>query len=206
MDLYIVGEDDVTKAIIQKLLLFSSKNVTIISDFPARGGKIKSMVDKFNNLSEFNPVILLTDLDTYDCAPTLLNNWFKKIPRKPNFLVRIAIDEAEAWLMADREGFANYFKVPIDKIPNSKPISKFRPAIIEMDFPYKSSLFMMREIIPFTSFSTYKDKLLAKDGLSKGPEYNTSIIPFINSWNIQNARKNSSSLDRTVNRLEMFLK
>jgi hypothetical protein len=206
MDLYIVGEDDVTKTIIQKLLFYSSKNVKIISDLPARGGKIKSLVEKFNNLSEFNPVILLTDLDTYDCAPTLLNNWFIKNPRKPNFIVRIAIDEAEAWLMADREGFADYFRVPIDKIPTSKAVSKFRPSPIEMNFPYKSSLYMMKEIIPFTSNSTFKTKLIAKDGISKGPEYNTSIIPFIDAWNIQNASKNSSSLDRTVIRLKTFFK
>jgi hypothetical protein len=118
--------------------------------------------------------------------------------------VRVAIDEAEAWLMADREGFAEFYKVPLNKIPESKSISRRRLEYVEMNFPYKSSLFMLREIIPFTTLTEYKTTLIAKDGISKGPEYNTSILPFIRSWDITNACRNSTSLQRTVNRLKSF--
>lgn len=204
MDVYIVGEDDVTKTIIQKLINYCSEKYNIISSLPARGGRIKSMVGNFNLLSDQTPVILLTDLDTYDCAPILINTWFRDLTKNPNFLVRVAIDEAEAWLMADREGFSNYFKVPITRIPTSKSLLKRKPVIREMDFPYKSSLYMMREIIPHTSKQDFKISLVAKDGISKGAEYNSSLVPFIDQWDIENAIENSYSLERTVNRLRTF--
>ncbi len=204
MDVFIVGEDDVTKTIIQRLLNFCSNEYSIIAALPARGGKIKSLIENFNILSQTNPVVLLTDLDTYDCPPTLLNRWFGSTPRNSNFLVRVAIDEAEAWLMADREGFAKYFKVPVEKIPTSRLLYPRRPSNREMDFPYKSSLYLMREIIPFTSNNEFITTMVAVDGISKGPEYNSTILPFINSWNIDNACNHSTSLQRTVNRLRQF--
>ena len=204
MDIFIVGEDEVTRNIIQRLVYYCSENYNILTSFPARGGRIKSLVQNYNTLSAENPVVLLTDIDTYDCAPSLINQWFSTVPKNDNFLVRVAIDEAEAWLMADREGFADYFKVPIDKIPTSKVLSRFRPSVKEMDFPYKSSLFMMRQIIPFTSKNDFKISLIPEDGISKGPLYNSSIVPFIGRWDIENAILNSTSLERTVNRLRTF--
>ena len=162
MDVTIVGEDHATKAIIVRLINHIG-GFNVNRELPARGGKVKSLISNFNTLSTNQPVILLTDLDAYSCPPELLSSWFKDIIKNDNFILRIAVDEAESWLMADRIGFAKYFKVPIDKIPKSIVKSRLRPMVNEMDFPYKSSLFMLREIIPYSQSKTFREDLKLRD-------------------------------------------
>jgi hypothetical protein len=70
---YIVGEDAVTKSVIKKVLAYCSDDFEIVSELPVRGGQIKSKMMEFNALSSSFPVILLTDLDTYVCAPQLIS-------------------------------------------------------------------------------------------------------------------------------------
>jgi len=205
MEVYIAGEDQATKEILVRLI-DNIEGLSIFIDLPARGGKIKSMISKFNSLSDTRPVILLTDLDQYNCPPELLSVWFKKEVRNENFYARVAFDEAEAWLMADREGFSNYFKVPIDKIPASTTISRLKPDVNELRFPYKSSLYFTNEIIPHSSSKQFREDFKSDTGSLKGPLYNTRLIPFIkNHWNIEMASSNSHSLRNTIRRLQTIV-
>ncbi|MBM2816339.1 MAG: hypothetical protein HW421_3101 [Ignavibacteria bacterium] len=202
MDVIIVAEDEVTRIVLKKILDYFPNKFNILNEMPVRGGKIKSLLMNFNKLSEHNTIIMLTDLDTYDCPPALLNSWFKNFRQNPNFIIRIAVDEAESWLMADREGFAEYFKVPLSIIPNSKILSPIKPHIIEMNFPYKSSLYLIREVIQSTGNKIIKEGIAAIDKTRKGHLYNSTMAPFITyHWNIDNAIKNSYSLVRTIHRL-----
>ncbi|MDR0895926.1 MAG: DUF4276 family protein [Prevotellaceae bacterium] len=115
MEVFIVGEDPVTKAIVERVIRYCSDAISIINELPARGGQIKRLIPEFNKLSAAYPVVLLTDLDQYQCAPLMLREF---IPHKnKNFIFNIAVDEAEAWLMADREGFADYFKIALEDMP-----------------------------------------------------------------------------------------
>jgi len=51
--------------------------------------------------------------------------------------------------------------------------------------------------------SEYIQQLTPKKNASKGPEYNSCMLPFIqNAWNIDNARQNSDSLNRMILRIE----
>jgi len=51
--------------------------------------------------------------------------------------------------------------------------------------------------------SEFVQQLTPKKNASKGPEYNYCILPFIqNAWDIDNARKNSDSLDRMIIRID----
>lgn len=202
MEVAIVGEDQATKDIIKRIIHYVG-NIEIAYDLPARGGKILSMIREFNNLSHSIPVVLLTDLDQYNCPPELLNKWFEKFSRNEDFHVRVAVDEAEAWLMADREGFSNYFSLPIERIPQSISKSRIAPDKNEMSFPYKSSYFLGREIIPYSTSSNIKKDMTPKSGSTKGPLYNSRISPFIkNNWDIRRAQENSYSLRRTIARMQ----
>jgi hypothetical protein len=202
MDVAIVGEDQATKEILHRLVNFVG-GINIKFDLPARGGKIKSLIDNFNNLSLTTPVILLTDLDQYNCAPELINDWFKKTTKNPNFHPRVAVDEAEAWLMADREGFSRYFHIPINALPESIVRSRLKPDVNKMNFPIKSSLYLMHTIIPNSTSKLMRENLQPKLGSKKGVLYNSTIIPFIKDyWNIENALKNSYSLRKTIIRFE----
>jgi len=206
MKVFIVGEDPVTYAIIKRMLAHCSQDFEIISELPARGGQIKSKINEFNALAAHTPVILLTDLDATICAPELKGQLINQI-QNINFIFNVAVDEAEAWLMADRVGFSGYLGVDIDEIP--QPAQKKqggRIALTEMDFRYKSSMFLTHELIKKSRKKELILQLTPKEGASKGPEYNNGILPFIQEkWNIQNARENSDSLSRMISRLLKLL-
>ncbi len=204
MDVIIACEDQVTKEILHRIINHVG-DINIKSELPARGGKIKSLIDSFNSLSLITPVVLLTDLDQYNCAPELISDYLKS-PKNPDFYFRIAVDEAEAWLMADRKGFAEYFQVSLDTIPTSIIRSNLRQLVNEMDFPYKSSLYLIKEIIPKSSNKEYRENLQPHLGSKKGVLYNSTLTPFIrNKWNIENAATNSYSLRKTISSLSQLI-
>ena len=202
--LFIVGEDAVTYTIIKKILTHCSNNFEIISELPARGGQVKSQIKQYNKLSETYPVILLIDLDNNVCAPQLVKQMLEN--KNDDFIFNIAVDEAEAWLMADREGFASYFKIKITDMPLAHQTRQGgKKVLTEMKFAYKSSMYLTNELIKKSKKSEYIQQLTPKKGATKGPEYNSCILPFIeNAWNIDNACKNSDSLNRMITRIKNF--
>jgi len=205
MKIYIVGEDPVTYAVIKRILAYCSTDFEIIAELPARGGQVKNKIKEFNKLSKSYPVILLTDLDSNDCAPQLLEQLIKD--KNDNFIFNIAVDEAEAWLMADIKGFATYFKIAIEDMPSAHQTKQGgRKALTEMNFAYKSSMYLTHELIKKSKNSEHIRQLTPKKNAAKGPEYNSCILPFIqNFWNIDDARHNSDSLNRMILRIkELF--
>lgn len=203
---YISAEDAVTRAVIERLLLYCSPRFKVLKEIPARGGKIKSMISALNKLALSKPVILLTDLDTADCAPQLKEKLLNNEQQSPNFLLNIAIDEAEAWLMADREGFAKYFKIPTDDMPNSA-LQKMggMKQVLEMSFALKSSMDLTHRLVALSTDEEVKKQIGVHGTACKGKEYNTAIVPFIkNTWDISAAMQNSNSLTRMVNRLQLL--
>jgi len=202
MDVDIVGEDPVTQAILMKLIGEIRPDIVIGRVLPVRGGQIKKLSPNYNLLG--SPIILLTDLDFEDCAPSLIRNWLKNQPLSDTMLFRVACEEAETWLMADREGFARWLSIDIDLIPLPTPINRRMP-LLELRFPMKPSLFLMRNLASVSKKQKLKEDLMPRDGASKGPGYNAAIKPFIeNQWDIENAARNSDSLSRAIRSLRNF--
>lgn len=201
--MYISGEDEVTKAIIYRIMDYCSPRLKVFKEIPARGGEIKNKIKELNLLSRVKPVILLTDLDANDCAPAFKDSLLNGVVKNDDFLVNIAIDEAEAWLMADRKGFSDYFGIPIESIPSSS-MQKMggRRQVNEMDFKCKSSWLLTHDFIRKSSKIELKQQIEVTGTATKGKEYNSAILPFINDvWNIDAAMENSDSLSRMVKRL-----
>lgn len=208
MDVYISGEDPVTETTIIRLLNYVSPKFKVIQNIPARGGEIKTKVPQCNKLAKSTPVIMLLDVDE-GCAPLLKAKLLQGLQQEPDFLINVSVDEAEAWLMADREGFANYFGIPIDKIPQAKPLKQGgRNARMEMDFPVKSSWLLTHQYALASSKAEVRKTIGVSDSQAhcKGKEYNTVIVPFIeNIWNVDVACSNSDSLERMINRLQNLI-
>ena len=164
---YIVGEDDVTRHVIYRILSYcGAGRFTVLMELPARGGEIKNKIPNFNQLAMKFPVILLTDLDADNCAPELK----RKLPCAG----------------LQKQGGAK--------------------ACMEMQFSCKSSYFLTHILIRESSDQTLKKQLMAKGKASKGREYNTAILPFINEcWDIESAMRNSDSLCRMVGRIKALL-
>ena len=206
-DMIIVGEDAVTTAIIKRLLKDFVPGVRVIREEPIRGGEIKQKILKYNRLAQPDqPVCVLTDLDTYDCPPALIQDWFGKEVINPNLIFRIACDEAETWLMADKQGFSRFFGIQEALLPGTKSLDFRNAENIELRFPYKPSLFLMRELAPQSSHRNLVEQLQPRKSAKKGPEYNTVILPFIDQyWDVKAAMMNSYSLRKSVQRIIEFV-
>ncbi len=201
MDVIIVSEDPVTTAIIKRLLNeICPEGISIIREDPARGGQIRQSAVKYNRLAQYHRIILLADLDR---PATERDAWLENDALHPNFMFRFAVDEAESWLLADREGFAQYLGVDTNLIPEPAALNRREPHNIEIRTPHKSSQFLMRELAVQATRTELKKQLLPRDRLSKGSEYNTALVPFVeNNWNVRSAKENSYSLQTMYRRIE----
>lgn len=99
MNAAIVGEDQVTREIIKKLISIYAPHLTQLNEIPARGSQALNAVnvERYNKLALSIPVILLTDLDD-----TKKQEILHDIEQNPLFIINVAVEEAEAWLMADK--------------------------------------------------------------------------------------------------------
>ena len=197
-EVYIVGEDPVTIEIIRRIVKEYAPNLCIKGQLPARGSEIKSKMENFNKFSLVYPVILLSDMDTADCAPLAKSDLMKGMSQQNrNFIINIAVDEAEAWLFADTKGFAKY-------IPKSSE-QKFGglKKRLEINVPLKSSFYLTHQVIVNSNEKELREQIYAPGRSCKGPEYNPALLPFIKEfWNIEEARKNSYSLEGMIKRIQ----
>lgn len=204
-DVFIVGEDPVTQEIIMRLVRDYAPDLHVKGTLPARGSEIKNKMESFNKFSQTCPVILLSDMDTDDCAPLAKKNLIKDMgAQNTNFIINIAVDEAEAWLFADREGFAQYLEIDETDMPAAS-LQKFGGMTrrIEMSVPLKSSYFLTHSLMQKSKNKDLKAQIFVEGKSCKGPEYNSALLPFVKTkWNIENARKNSYSLEKTIQRIQ----
>lgn len=191
----IAVEDELSGAVMSRLISYSGRNFTVNRVFNARGNvRLKDGMSKFREASRVLPHIVLTDLDRCPCAPELIINWnAEQLP--PRMLFRIAVREVEAWLMADRVGIAAFLHIDVSKVPNT-PETEDDPKRTLINLARKSrKRRFAQEIVPEAGSSA-----------KIGPLYNTHFVNFVNSgWNIDQARLCAPSLDRTLSRISSFL-
>ncbi len=97
--IYLAVEDDLSEWMLRRTLHDHPIDFTIGPVFKKGGfGYLKKKTPAFNELSKAAPVLMLTDLDDCSCPPELLNKWLTK-PKNPNFMLRVAVREVEAWLL-----------------------------------------------------------------------------------------------------------
>jgi len=156
-------------------------------------GYLKRTINGFNKAAKGIPFLVATDLDRYECPPALINEWLIN-PKHDNLLIRVAVREAEAWVLADREGFARFLGISVARIPvdvEAQPDPK--ETLIQLAGVSRKK-FMRDDLCP------------RRNSTSKiGPNYNVRLGSFISKdWDLGAARLNSRSLDRTINRLVAF--
>lgn len=205
-DVYIAGEDDVTRAIIIRIIADYAPNLHIVQSLPARGSELKKKIASFNILSLTKPVILLSDMDTDDCAPIAKNKLLNGIVQNECLVINIAVDEAEAWLLADKEGFAAYLGIPLELMPDAER-QRFggRNETLEMKVCLKSSYYLTHKLMAHSNNAILRAQMgvAPNESRSKGREYNVAVLPFIRSlWNVENARRRSYSLNGMIKRVE----
>jgi hypothetical protein len=84
---------------------------------------IRRNLEKYKGASRVIPHIVLTDLDRYTCPPALFDDWRVGVLPK-SMLLRIAVREAEAWLLADRKGIADFLHAALENVPSAPELVK----------------------------------------------------------------------------------
>jgi hypothetical protein len=165
-----------------------------IRSIPCNGfGKIKRNITTYNNAAKHGLYFIITDLDRYACAPTLINEWLPN-ERNPQLLFRVAVHEIESWLLADRSNFASYLSVSQGLMPLN-PDEVPDPKQTIMKLARRSRKRQIREGIP--PIDTYA---------ANGPGYNIELRNFIaNYWDIVNAAAHSKSLAKTMHRFNTLM-
>lgn len=188
---HIAVEDVVHEFVLRKLIEKHRNAIQIIHVWGKSGyGYLKKRVRNFNRASKISPWIMLTDLDRIDCPPLLVHDWLPD-PINKDFLFRVAVREAESWILADYEGFASFLGVSRAIIPQ-KPDGLTNP---------KKELL---EIVKKCRKRSIKEDMLPlpNSTIQIGPDYNKRIIEFIQaSWNPELAAQRSPSLAKTIHRI-----
>ena len=187
-------EDAVSAAVCEVFL--ESIGVVVYSTIRFKGNSyLQLKAPELNRCCPALPVFVLTDLDSPTrCAPGLSFGWVPEGQRNTNFFLRVAVMEVESWVMADREGFSDFFGVPVPSIPKGiESIADPKETLVSI--ARKSNRKQVRDDVVPRSGSTAK----------VGRAYNATVVQFVRErWDPEVARRNSDSFRRTYDRLHEF--
>ena len=204
MTVYIGGEDFVTKQVVRRLIRFCVQQKEVEFEdltFRAYGTRALETLNTMLNIAKNYPVVCVFDSDG-NCIIEMLSRYLGDKKNVDYAAINFADDEAEAWLMADRRGFATFFDVPLDKIPAKKQ-GDFE---LSDSIPYKTSLFILKEIAPLSKVEYIRNALAFERPGKKPATYNTIWGKYIDEiWDIDKACDNSESLERAVKRIKKML-
>jgi hypothetical protein len=151
------------------------------------------MIRGFNNAAKGIPFLVLADLERASCAPEVVNEWLPAGPN-PNLILRFAVREVEAWLLADREALADFLGVHIAIVPIN---------VEQLDDPKRELVNIARR----SSRSDIRRDIVPRTGSSAvvGRGYNARLQHFVvAAWRPDIARNNANSLARTLAALSIF--
>lgn len=184
-------EDRLSEAVGKKILHHTLGNGLSIRTMNGQGfGYLAMKIKSFAEISNRYPVLVLTDLDHKDCAPSLRSKWLKDVTVPKKMVFRVAVREIEAWLLADRDGIARFLGVSRARVPgNVEQISQPKEALLALARGARREL---------------REDLLPRKGSQavQGLGYNLRMGQFVGEhWNIDQARMGSDSLDRAIKRI-----
>jgi hypothetical protein len=185
------GASDV--AVAEKLILHVGRVPRVVS---SSGGSsvIDEKLERWARPTNRVPMLVLRDWDERDgvaCSPALVDRIASKRP--PNIAVRIVVRSIEAWLMADLSAARSFFRSAA--IP-TQPELESRPKIALVQACKASKLRRIRDgIVPSPT-----------SGAVVGPEYSLLVNEYARDhWDVGRAMKNSPSLARAVQRMEILV-
>ncbi len=188
----LVVEDPLSEAVVRRLL--RDLPFAVGTCYGRQGfGYIRKRIGVFNHAARTCPFLVLTDLDTGECAAALIRVWLVE-RRDPNLLFRVAVREIESWLLADATGVAAFLGISLRRIP-ANPDSLVDPKKVLIDLARTSRRRDLRNAIVPRPGST----------AVIGPDYNGVLTGFVlNNWNPLEAGRRSDSLGRFLKAVESF--
>ncbi|MVT36834.1 hypothetical protein GO497_03330 [Acidovorax citrulli] len=190
------GEDELCCSIAEVLVDKTGKGFRVYQRTVAGGaGQFKKKIPAMNQVaSNVMPVLMVADADQAPSPAEQIRMW---LPAKPSdrLCLRLAVREAEAWVLADNVGFSEFAMVSKDIFPIS-PENELDPKGKLLSIIRRSKRRELRE-----------EMLPAKGSMSViGLGYNIHIVDFVkNYWNIDRATARSPSLGKAFLRLNSML-
>ena len=193
--IYFSGEDDLSEALAMRCVRYILPNFEFVNIRPRQGG-IEGVRDKLQSyvaMALRDPLMVMIDQDKASCAPTRRQKFMdsagvKSLPK--NMVFSVVTQEAESWVLGDREGLARFLSAPTHQIPEN-------PEIL---------LDPKAEIIAIASKGgKFREKICPKPNTSArvGPDYNNVLCDFVlNHWHLPIAADKCPTLKRTLRRLE----
>ena len=192
-ELYLATEDSLSERVAEKLVMDANRDLCVVVRMGLKGnGYLKQKLPELVRLANNIPVFMLTDLDRIECAPSLIADWTAGALIPQSLLLRVAVREVEAWLLADREAFSEFVGAPLNKLPaNPEILADPKQALLGLVRSYGR-----REI---------KNEILPAPGSKStvGVGYNQTLGRFVAEvWEPRRAAANSNSLARAHARLQ----
>lgn len=194
MSAFVVIEGDTDEPVARKLVQDAGLEVLQVFDAGGKGSIDKWFV-KYNQASLSCPWFVLRDLDRdASCAPGFLKK--RKIEQGLFMAFRLAVRELEAWLLADREGIAQFLAVPSSLVPRA-PDEEPDPTLSLISLARRSKRRAIeRALVPRPG-----------DSAQVGPGYEAAIIDFgSNHWDLERACVCSPSLRKARSALHALSK
>lgn len=189
--IFIATEDILSEAVAEQLVKCFTNYQNIQKLRQGGNGYLRSNLKKFFEIANRTPFLLVTDLDRNECASTLLSDWLGSVnvPIPEKMLLRVAVREIEAWLLADHQGISTLIN---REFSTNNPDSILNPKRKLIQLAKKAPRDIRLDI-------TIRDGALA----TQGPGYNARLVDFVrNTWCPIRASNNSNSLKRCCERLE----
>ena len=201
---FMAVEDDLSDAVARKLLDHVRRGFQVCGRYPlslrphlkpglSGYGYLKANIQAFNRAAAETPHFLLTDLDEAACAPELIHEWTGGQLHR-NFMLRVAVHEVEAWLLADAKNMADFLSLRPNDIP----------ARIESVAQPKEVIVKLASLSPDADV---RDNLAPRAALTAttGRLFTRSLIGYVRDrWDVDEAAQNADSLARALRALRSF--
>jgi hypothetical protein len=192
IEVYVTTEDALSEAVAERLIEEENQGMTVAVRVGRRGNSyLKQNLFSYADIARTIPLLLLTDLDRGTCPADLIDEWRGRRRLPQRMLFRVAVRETEAWLLADRKGFADFSGVPLHRIPE-------RPELL--DDPKETLLNLIRRY----GKRTVREDILPKRNSSAriGLAYNQALCGFVlQFWSPERAAQAAESLRRARQRI-----
>lgn len=185
----LVGEDTLCCALGLRLVAHALPGWTVPIDPIVAGGvtKLAPELPRYQAVAQRGPCVLcIADSDQH-CPVELVASWLGPHPSAARFVLRLAVREAESWVLADRAGMNRHFKVPLGKLPRQPD---------ELADP-KTDL--LRCVARYAPMALRREMVHQGTPLRRGVGYKAGLRSYMaNTWGPERAAVQSPSLQRAL--------
>lgn len=189
--IFLVGEDQLCLALGQRMVEFALPRWFVTGSVDKKGitNLLPRLGDYALQAQHVQPVLCIADTDGA-CAAELVTRWLPPT-RTSRLLLRLAVQEAESWALADGEAFAGALHVPRAKVPRD-PEALADAKRVVLDLARRSTNRRVREEVASST-----------NPATPGTGYNLHLCGFVKThWRAGVASQQSPSLRRAVERLQ----